>query len=103
MVANNERSDLNDYMNEQIQQYKRVALQLETENSKLKEDLLINTLRHHDEVKYITNKHALAVEESAHAKSIEIQELETRHAQAIAALKRIHLDEITSIKEVLFN
>ena len=100
MLANNERSDVNDYMNEQIQQYKRVALQLETEISKLKEDLLINTLRHHDEVKYLTNKHAMAMEESVHAKALEIQDLETRHAQSIAALKRIHLDEIASIKEV---
>ena len=99
-IQQSSSQDQHDVTNQQVLQSKRMISQLESEVNKLKDDAIIQSLRHTDELKYINQKHAIAIEEAESSKALEIQEVESRHLQAITALKRIHTDEITSVREV---
>ena len=65
----------------------------------MKDDAVLQALRHHEEAKYAKERAAASFEEAEIRRANEIQTLEARHETAMYALKRLHSDEIMAMKE----
>jgi len=97
--AQNPSVEASDALSQQVVQQKRMIAQLEAENARLKDDAIIQSLRQSEEVKYMVEKHRQLTEEMEHSRQVEVQEVQARHDQSLAALKRIHSEELVSIKD----
>lgn len=72
---------------------------LTTENSRLKEELALDSARRTRELNLVRDRHEADMESAGAARSEEIAMLERRHAEAIQQLKAMHLEEIAAIRQ----
>jgi hypothetical protein len=78
---------------------KRQLAQQDMEISRLKDESTLQTIKHHEEIKYLNEKHEMNLRDLNSRKEEEVSVIEKRHNEAISALKRIHVDEINAIRE----
>lgn len=72
---------------------------LQEENRILKEEAMIERIKHQRELTHLKEKHQADLDQGNISKVEEITLLEKRHRDAIEALKKIHLDELNAIKQ----
>ena len=73
--------------------------QLQRELSSARDEVSMQALRHHEEIKYTKERAVAEMEEMERRKASELRATEDRHALAVEALKKLHHDEILSIKD----
>lgn len=78
---------------------KQKILSLDLDISRLKDENLMLTLQHQEELKAHTSRALVDLEACERRKDIEAQSQDRRHEEAIEALKRIHADEIAGVKQ----
>jgi len=69
------------------------------ENARLKEESVIEKIRHQKEINHLRERHQADMDAGNLSKSEEIALLERRHTDAITALKKIHNDELNAVKQ----
>ncbi len=85
--------------NHEIEDLKLKIQSLSEENRLLKEEAMIERIKHQRELTQLKEKHQTDLDLGNIAKVEELTLLEKRHRDAIEALKKIHLDELNSIKQ----
>jgi hypothetical protein len=90
-------SELNHHERDDELRAKIAALQ--EENRLLKEESMIDKVKHHRELTHLKERHQADLDLGNIAKVEEIALLEKRHRDTIEALKKIHLDELNAIKQ----
>lgn len=82
-----------------IEELKLKILSLQQENQNLKEEAMIERIKHQRELTQLKEKHQADLDLGNISKVEEITLLEKRHRDTIEALKKIHLDELNAIKQ----
>lgn len=77
----------------------RQIIQYELEIAKLKDEANLKSLRHHEEIKYNKDRHEYELNEIEKRNQEGLKLIETRHEVSVAALKKIHLEDIQSIRD----
>jgi chromosome segregation ATPase len=73
--------------------------ELTKENMDLKEEAMVEKIRHQKEITHLREKHTADIEAGNASRMDEIAMLDRRHNDAITALKKIHMDEIAAVKQ----
>ena len=68
---------------------RRQIVQLELEAGRLRDEATLNALKHHEEVKYLQGRHQTETDDVYRRKDLEVGSLIARHAEAVAALKKV--------------
>jgi hypothetical protein len=89
-------SGVNSY---EIEELRSKIASLQEENRILKEESMIDKIKHHRELTHLKEKHQSDLDLGNLSKVEEIALLEKRHRDTIEALKKIHLDELQAIKQ----
>lgn len=84
---------------QEIDDLRNKIRELTKENLDLKEEAMVEKLKHQKEITYLREKHQADIEAGNASRADEIAMLERRHNDAITALKKIHLDEIAAVKQ----
>jgi hypothetical protein len=83
----------------EIDELKSRIRALQEENRLLKEESMIDKIKHQRELSQLKEKHQADLDLGNISKVEEITLLEKRHRDTIEALKKIHLDELSAIKQ----
>lgn len=77
----------------------RTIIQLEAEISRLKDEININALKFHSNLKESRDKHEVELSDMKVKYDEELKTLERRHKDSIDALNKIHNDELEAVKD----
>eukprot|EP01035_Chromulina_nebulosa_P019142 gene19142-24981_t len=80
-------------------QYKNIINDLELQIQRLKDEAIISSSKHNEEIRHLKEKYEIDLLELKKRKDEEIRILENRHRDALSALKSIHSEEINAMKE----
>jgi hypothetical protein len=69
------------------------------EIARLKDELVIQSLKHQEEIKSIKERNFSDLQSSEARRKDDIRVIELRHEEAVSALKRLHAEELTAVKQ----